>query len=478
MHAEYAIESPVCQGLDFDNSGAESCAVAAAEQVYQYLVPSSVLSTGNQTDLLLATSGGNVEDEPAEHPRFFDGFLVQPEQTAVAMLGCARVARTRYYMPPAMVAAIIHAADPVVTSEKAELRFESFSVCGGVYARLDVLAEGLDRKPSAVGTTNVDFNPPMREALARIAASQPVRLHVGADDVGIKTFGGQVVEQKVPLPERWVRGFAEVQVAAAGLEALADLSIADARPFLRSLPRASRHLSWAHPASKSLRLSSLPGSGAVCVAGPERLRSVEPLLRFAKRLRVYGRDAGAHEGPAASAWELVLDDARFTVVLSPEVSRGFSGEGGLLFDLASSEAELDATTLMPLLGWGEPIDIDRLAKSAGLSRERTRTALMFLAAQGRVGYDLAQSAYFHRELPLRADALMKMNPRLQDARQLVSEGKVRLEPGGAQVESGDVTHHVTFSAGGDRCTCPWWGKYAGTRGPCKHVLAARLAARG
>ncbi|MDR1187609.1 MAG: SWIM zinc finger domain-containing protein [Bifidobacteriaceae bacterium] len=29
----------------------------------------------------------------------------------------------------------------------------------------------------------------------------------------------------------------------------------------------------------------------------------------------------------------------------------------------------------------------------------------------------------------------------------------------------------------DRCTCPWWVKYHGTRGPCKHVLAARAEAR-
>jgi hypothetical protein len=450
--------------------------VAAAEHIYQYLVPSTVVAKGGQMDLLLATSGGNVQDQPADHPRFFDGFLEQPEQTAVALLGCARVARTRYYTPPGMVARILLAADPVVTSEAAGLRFESFSVCCGVYSRLDVLAGGLDRVPSAVGTTNVDFNPPMREALARIGASQPVRLHVGADELGIKTFGGQVVEQKVPLPERWVRGFAEVQVLASGLQLISDLSIADARPFLRSLPRSSRHLSWAHPAGSSLRLSSLPGSGAVCLAGPERLRAIEPLLRFATRLRVYGMDAGHHQGPAASAWELALDDARFTVVLSPEVSRGFSGEGGLLMDLASSDAEIDADNLIPLLGWGQPIDLGRLAKSAALSSDRTRSALMFLAAQGHVGYDLAQGAYFHRELPLRADALLKMNPRLLDARQLVSEGKVHLEPDGARVQSGDLEHHVTFGAVGDRCTCPWWGKYAGARGPCKHVLAARLAA--
>jgi hypothetical protein len=137
---------------------------------------------------------------------------------------------------------------------------------------------------------------------------------------------------------------------------------------------------------------------------------------------------------------------------------------------------MDAENVIPLLGWGRPVDVGRLTESAGLSIERTRAALMFLAAQGRVGYDLAQGAYFHRELPMKTDALLKMNPRLLDARRLVSEGKVHLDAGGAGVESGDLQHHVTFGADGDRCTCPWWGKYSGTRGPCKHVLAARIAA--
>ena len=39
-------------------------AVAVAEQVYQYLAPSEVRSLDGRTDVLLATSGGNVEGQP------------------------------------------------------------------------------------------------------------------------------------------------------------------------------------------------------------------------------------------------------------------------------------------------------------------------------------------------------------------------------------------------------------------------------
>src|SRR5260370_24972992 len=134
--------------------------MATAEQVYQYLIPSEVRSGDGRTEVHLATSGGNVESRPAAHPWFFDGFLAQPEQTAVALLACARVARTRYYKPPAMDAAILLAADPVATSEATNLRFESFSACCGVYARLHLLAADIDPKPVAGVAPNAGLYPP------------------------------------------------------------------------------------------------------------------------------------------------------------------------------------------------------------------------------------------------------------------------------------------------------------------------------
>ena len=124
------------------------------------------------------------------------------------------------------------------------------------------------------------------------------------------------------------------------------------------------------------------------------------------------------------------------------------------------------------------IDLASLTASANISAERTAAALAVLASSGKVGYDLTDAAYFHRELPLGAD-VERVHPRLADARKLVAAGKVTVTEGGAT--SGD--HRVRFGPGhgraaGDTCTCPWWGKHQGTRGPCKHVLAARIALGG
>ncbi|HVF04746.1 MAG TPA: SWIM zinc finger family protein [Frankiaceae bacterium] len=443
------------------------------EQTYRYARRSAVDVTGERPGVLLATSGGTTAAGPAEHPRFFDGFLAHAEQSATALLTVAKVARTRFFVPPGMLAAILRAADPVVTSNGDRLRFESFSACCGVYARYDVLPSGLDVPPLDTGTTNVDFNPPMREALARVGGLDPLHLEVG-EDVVVTTMDGSVTEEKVPLPERWLKGFAEVQVAGSTMRPVLDVPAVEARRFLRSLPAPAGGRSaplWVVPAARGLRLTSRAGDGAVCLAGPERLRALDPLLRFASRLRAYAPATAAPGTPAASAWELVLDDARLVVTLSPEVSRGFSGEGGVLNDLAADDAQADADVVAALLAFEPRIDVRRLAAEAALPEERVLRALTRLGAAGRVGYDVAEGASFHRELPYDPAALETMHPRLRDARALVAGGGVRLD--GAVGYVGD---HVVRDD--DRCTCPWYGKHQDTRGPCKHVLAVRLARGG
>ena len=448
--------------------------MATVEQTYRYLQPSTVLSEDGRTDVLLATSGGRTATEAVQHPRFFDGFLGHPEQAATALLACAMVARTRYYMPPNMVAAKIRAADPVVTSNGDRIRFESFSACGGVYSRFDVLPGALDVAPISAGTTNVDFNLAMREALSRVGDHEPLHLQVG-QDVTVTTLDATVVEKKVPLPKRWLKGFAEVQVASAGMHIQAELSGAEARRFLRTLPASSRGPLWAVPAGRTLRLTTRPGSQAVCIAGAQRLRALEPMIRFATSLRAYGPAIDAATDGAPSAWELTMHDARIVVVLSPEVSRGFSGEGGVLFDLSDDHGSKDADVVSMLLAWEPRIDVDRLAAEGAITPERVVRALAHLGSAGRVGYDLGEGAYFHRELPYDPATLATLHPRLREARKLVDQGGVLVVDGGIIVRSGEATYNVTLTTDGGRCTCLWWGKYRGTRGPCKHVLAATMA---
>jgi hypothetical protein len=447
------------------------------ELLYRYAITSQVRRADNSSVLLLGTSGGTtteVTEGPALHPYLFKGFLTQPAPAAAGMLACAAIARARYYTPMHVIMKMI--TDPVVTSNDDRLRFESFSGCCGVHARLDLLPDALDEAPRASGTTNVDFNEPMRAALASAAAGGPVLLSVGTDEVAVTTMRGSVTERKVPLPSRWLKGFGEVQAQVVGMTLVAALGGPDALRFIRGIPRRASRPLWAVPAGGTLALTASPRPGAACLADPHRLAELGPLLRFARGLRVYSLTVDAQSLPVPSAWELDLGTARFTLTLSPEHSRGFSGEGALLGSLADDGLAADAELMSVLLAWSPRIDVSRISAAAGLSPERTVLALTRLAGSGRVGYDLAEQSFFHRELPF-GPALEKLHPRLADARALIASGAVTPYDGGASVRSGGAEHRVTFATPHDVCTCPWWGKHRGTRGPCKHVLAARMAAR-
>ena len=74
-------------------------------------------------------------------------------------------------------------------------------------------------------------------------------------------------------------------------------------------------------------------------------------------------------------------------------------------------------------------------------------------------------------------AAERMNPRLRNARRLVDSGAVALTGHLAVVTVDDHVQHVRLADDGTAtCTCQWWAKYAGTRGPCKHVLAVQISA--
>jgi hypothetical protein len=449
---------------------------AGTAQSYRYLRPSALVTDRDGADLCLETSGGRTASGRATNPRFFAGFLTEPEQAAKGLLSVAAVARARYYVP--MTAQRLQEIlDPVVTSNGDRLRFESFSGCCGVYARLDVLGDGLDGDLMDRGTTNVDVNLPLRDALARVGGGEPLHLSVGPDDITVTTLDDAVVERKVTLPTRWLRGFAEVQASSATMDLRAEMDAVEARRFLRGLPRGSnRGALWAVPAGRTLRLTTRPAPGAVCIAGPERLESLAPLLRFASALRVHGPVVEPGSPPVPSAWELVLRDARLTLTVSPDLSRGFSGEGGVLDALAADDTADDADLVGAALSWQPRVEVDLVAARTGLSPDRVRRALAQLGTSGQVGYDVAEAAYFHRELPYDAGRAERLNPRLRNARQLVEAGAVTVDGPLAVVRAEDHVQHVRLAADGSAtCTCPWWSAYAGSRGPCKHVLAVQLA---
>ena len=124
------------------------------------------------------------------------------------------------------------------------------------------------------------------------------------------------------------------------------------------------------------------------------------------------------------------------------------------------------------LRWQSRIDPAGICAGSSHSREEVDRALAACAASGLVGFDLADRAFFHRELPFDLSLIDKHQSRLVNARKLTEDEAVEFDAADqAWVTSGGNRYRVWLGAE-SRCTCPWVGKYGSSRGPCKHILAA------
>jgi hypothetical protein len=214
--------------------------------------------------------------------------------------------------------------------------------------------------------------------------------------------------------------------------------------------------------------------GSFPIPGASRLRGAERIFRYAERIRVYASDN------QTTAWVVDLPGARLTLALSPDPYRGFSGEGTLLMLLTDEDAERYGRQLVEELGWSAAVDAAALVASTGLSPGQVAAGLAWLSASGRLGYDLSEQAWFHRELPIEAEKVLRRNPRLASARELVESGAVRtVDSGRWKVRGTHGLYDVVPEPGrGLRCACTWEQDHAGSRGPCKHILAVVITLRG
>ncbi|RZV36918.1 MAG: SWIM zinc finger family protein, partial [Acidimicrobiales bacterium] len=299
---------------------------ASFDFTYKYAFPSGLEVANDRTrQLSLATCDLNHTQ-----PYFFDGKVRHPRELGDMLVTLSDVVRTHYFLPMPTI------LDPVLTSNENLLRLEGFSGCCGVYARVDLPEDAFDGDRHGRGTTNVDFNTPMRNALMRLRDNEDVRFAVGKDEVALTKGNERTVEKKVKLPVRWIKGFSEVQAYQPRLNIKMEVSAADALRFIRSLPKSAKPKmpSYAVSVGRRLRLSQRPSRGAVKIMGTHRVKAIEPLLPRAKSLRIW-----ADEDTGTSAWEVRFAVGSFFLMISPEVYRGFSGEGQVLSALANAPSD-------------------------------------------------------------------------------------------------------------------------------------------
>lgn len=364
--------------------------------------------------------------------------------------------------------------DPIVTAGNEKIRFEGFSHCAGVYARVDVLPNGHDGEFLENGTTNVDFNQAMLSALSSIGKSENVVLSVGKKDVSLSREGQKIVERKVPLPTKWIKGLTSVQLFLAEAEKNFTFNRLQTLQLFQSLPNGkpkTDHYLIVRGAKPVF--SPVKSNDAICIGGIHRLRLLEPLLPLATEMRVF-----AHPQMQSTTWQLYFGAVRFSLSLSRDFWRGFSGEGAALESLIEDVPDNWIDALDKYSYANQEFNTTLLAVEQGIDLTKVQNITSRLSAMGLLGFDLDENHFFYRRLPFKLGRIMSLNPRLKDAEKLLQEGKVEITlqtdtKVEARVEGSGVKHLVILEGETDRCTCTWFSKNQGERGLCKHILAVK-----
>ncbi len=202
-----------------------------AELEYNYKSVSAIQRENGINKLVLAHQ--TEIEEVNNIPCFFWGSLVEPYVTAKCWTTISKVVRSSFGPVPASL------RDPIVSAGAERLRFEGFSSCNGVYVRLDMLPDAVDGEFIASGTTNVDFNEPMLNALNAIQKNEKVVLAVGQNEVRVSTEKAKVIEKKVALPIRWIKGLTSVQLYLADMEKVYDLNKLQSIQLFQGVPKGN-----------------------------------------------------------------------------------------------------------------------------------------------------------------------------------------------------------------------------------------------
>jgi hypothetical protein len=406
--------------------------------------------------------------------------------------------------------------DPVVTVHPDQVFFEVFSKDEGSYARLsfDLGAFELAHQP-ACGTTNIDFSPALFAGVERLRSYRQTRLSIGKEAVRLATTSSAaVLEKQVKVPDPWVRGFLQVQSAAALPRDVFALAPVDLYNVLRHLrmhgDRKGRR--------RGLRIELVPGepprlvlepwetvvpstagvykgraARVVRLWGRRRLMLVRRLLPYIDRVEVHLLGSGL-----PSFWVLRAGPATLMLGMTGFTAANWSA--ALSFDLLLPRRTQDRAALEKVLSYLRTVwvaDAAHLATATGLKGEALAEALQAGCQQGKLMYDLAAGVYRLRELteaPLDMARLEFRDGRERTAYdlltrrgavQVVEESRVPgagLELTGKVAVSEDRREYRPQLLLGDEgqvskadCTCAAFRKQGLRGGPCTHLVALRLA---
>lgn len=401
--------------------------------------------------------------------------------------------------------------DPVITVHPDSVFFECFSQDESSYGKLSCNLDVFKNVSEfACGTTNIDYSAALYNAFQKIRDYKTTAFHIDPSGFAVQTTHEErFIEQKIDLPDSWVRGFLQVSSAMTLPSVRFRLAPMDMHNFLFVLKqKKARH------GPRAIRFELTPdqpikaifepwGREVICprsryhgakpesirIWGRRRLLLLERLIPIAKGFDVQLLGTGL-----PSFFEADLGDLRFTLGLSGWTANDWSRISH--FDLMAPRGEVDELTtarVLALLKADWLLNADAVAAKANIDRPTALAALNLLTQAGRVIFDPHLQVYRLRELsrePLPLDSLRFASEREEKADNFVKADLVEITEVIADTQKttliGTVmdngkTMKASITIDADQRLVDGYSEthfYVHNKlakGPCEHMLALRRA---
>lgn len=398
--------------------------------------------------------------------------------------------------------------DPIVSVQKDGTFFEAFSGDESIYARVFLPHSQLDSaEEPTLGTTNIDFSLLLEREFDRVRSYRPMSLSIGLKAVDFKTEAALVEEEKIPLPETWVRGLVEVQsvlsLAPITFEMSSD-ALAEIIARLQSEKEKTgpRSLVFRLTPSEPIRVEIEPWGEIfaddwcnyegekeelVRIWGRRRLSVLKDILVGTDRVKVHFLGSGM-----PSFWTVVKDDVELTIGLSGWTSNDWASKAKFSSFIPTSNVDQEKLpAALELIMKNGSITTKDLEKGLGVSISSASVMLQKLCLQGKAMFDPARNVYRWRDLFPTLD-LYKEDDSSRESKAGLSlvrsssvtktlddvKAGVRYLSGLVKVEDAEFKPELEMDSDNRpkyaQCNCPFYNHNKLRQGPCRHMIALTL----
>ena len=397
--------------------------------------------------------------------------------------------------------------DPIITVADDVVFFECFSTDESSYGCLTVDRESgfSGTQHAAPGTTNVDYSWDLYHNFQSLRTYRETRFNINPEGFTVRTADRpDYHEEKIALPDGWLRGFMQLQAAMAlpmkkvtlSIDAVYSLLAWLKRHREKSGPRAIRfELQDGHSPRLVLEPWNVPIENAgpayrgsstepIRIWGRRRLLSLARLLPMASHVDVYLCGTGL-----PSFWVVQMGSMRLTLGLSGWTTNDWTRGSAVQMLLPQAAADLSkVAAAAERLSQLRTLSPERLSAELNTSSAESAAIMNQLALRGQAIYDLHARLFRWRQaLPMALSdrELGPSHPEIEAAARMSIGGGVKVEtqvpaPRGGWIVTGKVENQsceVLIDSDGmarkGKCRCSWHFKSGVRNGPCRHLQALR-----